>query len=372
MFYAATLTVVATRQRIRPRARAATESHLDPDIGDTAEVQRRTYTVGSLFSGMGGCLGGAVLAGFKPLWASDYDADCCETLRHRFPDTRVIEKPIGELSVKSDSLWPVDLLAAGFPCQSFSIGGRRAGFDDARGRAVFDLFRLLEEWGDRRPKMVLLENVPHFAKGNDGEWLSEVTVALRRSGYWFSPFANSRVINTIDMTGIPHDRDRFFMVACSTADFNGNVFAFPDRRYSARPLDEFIRRDSRADDRYYLENSNRFAWLIENELKSCGDEESVVQIRRYYARSKRDRRCPTLTANMGVGGHNVPFVKDRWGVRKLTVEECASLQGFDPRGLFPGIVRMGARYRMIGNAVTQSVAQEISRAVRATLSRFAN
>lgn len=372
MFYAATLTVVATRQRIRPRARAATESHLDPDIGDTVEVQRRTYTVGSLFSGMGGCLGGAVLAGFKPLWASDYDADCCETLRHRFPDTRVIEKPIGELSVKSDSLWPVDLLVAGFPCQSFSIGGRRAGFDDARGRAVFDLFRLLEEWRNRRPKVVLLENVPHFATGNGGEWFGEVTVALRRSGYWFSQFANSRVINTIDMTGIPHDRDRFFMVACSTADFNGNVFAFPDRRQSARPLDEFIRRERRADARYYLDHANRFAWLIENELVNCGDEKSIVQIRRYYARSKRDRRCPTLTANMGVGGHNVPFVKDRWGIRKLTVEECASLQGFEPRGLFPDTVRTGARYRMIGNAVTQSVAQEISRAVRATLSRFAN
>lgn len=333
-----------------------------------ATVSRaRTFTVGSLFSGMGGCLGGAVLAGFKPLWASDYDADCCETLRHRFPGTRVIEKPIGELSVKSDALAPVDLLVAGFPCQSFSIGGRRAGFDDERGRSVFDLFRLLAEWGRNRPKMVLLENVPHFAKGNDGEWLGAVTVALRRAGYWFSPFANSRVINTIDMTGIPHNRDRFFMVACSTASFNGNIFVFPDGQRRARPLDEFIRRESRADSRYYLDSSNRFAWLTDNELKDCGDERSVVQIRRHYARSKRDRLCPTLTANMGVGGHNVPFIKDRWGIRKLTVEECASLQGFVPRNLFPNTVRTRARYRMIGDAVTESVAYQLSNTIRTTM-----
>lgn len=367
MFYAATLTLVATRPRIRPRARAATDAHLDTDIGNTADVQRRTHTVGSLFSGMGGCLGGAVLAGFKPLWASDFDPECCDTLRHRFPDTRVIEKPIRELSVKSDSLWPVDLLVAGFPCQSFSIGGRQAGFDDERGRSVFDLFRLLGEWGQRRPKVVLLENVPHFARGKDGEWLSEVTVALRRSGYWFSPFANSRIINTVRMTGIPHDRDRFFMVACSTASFNGNVFAFPDGHHPARPIGEFVHRDRREDARCYLENSNRFAWLIENELNSCGDEESVVQIRRYYARSKRDRLCPTLTANMGVGGHNVPFVKDRWGIRKLTVEECAMLQGFEPRGLFPNTVKVGSRYRMIGNAVTQAVTHGLSHAIRSTM-----
>lgn len=364
------MTLAPTRPRTRTVAAAATESHLDADIDESADVPVRTYTVGSLFSGMGGCLGGAALAGFKPLWASDIDPDCCETLRHRFPETRVIEKPIGQLSVKADSLWPVDLLVAGFPCQSFSIGGRRAGFDDERGRSVFDLFRLLGEWGNQRPKVVLLENVPHFATGNDRAWLGEVTVALRRSGYWFSPFANSRIINTFAMTGIPHDRDRFFMVACSTSHFNGNVFAFPDVRHSARPISEFINRNIRAEPKCYLDNSNRFAWLIENELTNCGDEESVVQIRRYYARSKRDRLCPTLTANMGVGGHNVPFVKDRWGVRKLTVEECASLQGFDPRGLFPDTVKVGARYRMIGNAVTELVAYELSRAIRATLSTF--
>lgn len=326
------------------------------------------FTVGSLFSGMGGCLGGTVKAGFKALWASDFDPDCCATLRHRFPDVPVIEKPIQDVSVWYDDLPPVDLLVAGFPCQSFSIGGRRAGFDDERGQAVFDIFRLLHEWGQLRPKIVLLENVPNFATGNGGEWLNKVTVDLRKAGYWFSPSINARVINTYALTGIPHDRDRYFMVACSTADFDGNVFAFPERRSTARPIEEFIRRDRRVDTRHYLDDSNRFARMIYNELNDCGDQDSIVQIRRYYARSKRDRLCPTLTANMGVGGHNVPFIRDRWGVRKLTVDECARLQGFDPAGLFPTSLKPGAKYRMIGNAVTQQVAHALSNAIACTLS----
>ena len=324
------------------------------------------FTVGSLFSGMGGCLGGAIKAGFKALWASDFDPDCCATLRHRFPNVPVIEKPIQDVSVWYDDLSPVDLLVAGFPCQSFSIGGRRAGFDDERGQAVFDIFRLLHEWGQLRPKIVLLENVPNFATGNGGEWLTAVSTELRRAGYWFSAFSDARILNTFTMAGLPQDRDRLFMVACSIDAFNGNVFSFPDRSASPKPLHQFVDRRHRASAWHYLPESNRFATLILNEIDRAGNDEDVFQIRRYYARRKGRGLCPTLTANMGVGGHNVPFVKDNWGVRKLTVDECAALQGFDPAGLFPDWIKPQARYRMIGNAVTEPIASALAySAVRA-------
>ena len=77
------------------------------------------YTVGSLFSGMGGMLGGAVNAGFKPAWANDIDPACCATLTHRFPNLRVLEKPIQDVSVTEDDLKPVDLLLAGFNANLF-------------------------------------------------------------------------------------------------------------------------------------------------------------------------------------------------------------------------------------------------------------
>ena len=316
---------------------------------------------------MGGCLGGTVKAGFNALWASDFDPDCCATLRHRFPDVRVIEKPIQDVSVWYDCLSPVDLLVAGFPCQSFSIGGRRAGFDDERGQAVFHIFRLLHEWGQRRPKVVLLENVPNFATGNSGEWLSAVSTELRRAGYWFSAASDSRILNTFTMTGIPQDRNRLFMVACSIDAFNGNVFSFPDRSASPKPIHQFVNRWLRASAWHYLPESNRFAALILDEIDRVGSDDDIYQIRRYYARRKGRGLCPTLTANMGVGGHNVPFVKDRWGVRKLTVDECATLQGFDPMGLFPPATKPQACYRMIGNAVTEPIAEALASSTVRTL-----
>ena len=83
---------------------------------------------------------------------------------------------------------------------------------------------------------------------------------------------------------------------------------------------------------------------------------NLYQVRRSYIREKRGGLCPTLTANMGVGGHNVPFLKDRWGIRRLTVAEVAQLQGFDdPQALFPDIPQ-AERYRLLGNAVCPKLA----------------
>ena len=318
----------------------------------------RRLTVGSLFSGMGGMLGGAVDADFKAVWATDIEPTCCATLEHRFPNTRVLEKPIQELTVEGDELTPVDLLMAGFPCQSFSIGGRQLGFDDARGIAVFEIIRLLREWGSSRPPVIILENVPNLRNGGDGEWIAEIGSKLRKAGYWFRAAYNTTILNTAKLTGIPQDRDRLFMVACSVDSFNGNAFVFPAQSLRPKPIGEFVKRELQAPESTYMDPSNRFTSLIIDAMEATGDKDAVYQIRRYYARPKQDGLCPTLTANMGGGGHNVPFIRDRWGIRRLTVTECAALQGFhDSDSLFPTDISDNARYRMIGNAVSQPVAQ---------------
>ena len=329
----------------------------------------RRLTVGSLFSGMGGMLGGAVDADFEAVWATDMDPACCATLNHRFPKVRVLEKPIQDLRVKGDFLEPVDLLMAGFPCQSFSIGGRRLGFEDDRGAAVFEIIRLLKEWGSSRPPIIILENVPNLRNGKDGEWIAQIGSEIRRAGYWFRAANNVSILNTAKLTGIPQDRDRLFMVACSVDSFNGNAFVFPNQNAPLKPIDEFVLRNRQAPEETYMEQSNRFTSLIEDSMTMTGDFDACYQIRRYYARAKQDGLCPTLTANMGGGGHNVPFVKDRWGIRKLTVEECATLQGFEePQHLFPPETHQNARYRMIGNAVSQPVAHLLSLEAKRVLS----
>ena len=117
------------------------------------------------------------------------------------------------------------------------------------------------------------------------------------------------------------------------------------------PLEGFVKRDRRGPPEDYLPPQNRYCKMIRRQMNKGESAENVYQLRRSYVREKRNGLCPTLTANMGIGGHNVPFVRDDWGIRRMSVSEVASLQGF-PAGpdLFPDGVPQAEQYRLIGNA----------------------
>lgn len=94
---------------------------------------------GALFAGIGGFCIGFQKHGIKTIWAVENDASAVSTYKHNFPDVRIIEHNealanVESISVDNDNLEPVDILHAGFPCQSFSAAGERKGFDDPRGR----------------------------------------------------------------------------------------------------------------------------------------------------------------------------------------------------------------------------------------------
>ena len=114
----------------------------------------KQVTAGCLFSGMGGFASGLARASFAIRWASDKDKHACATFRHCFPGVPLVEKDVSELSVQADDLAPVQILAAGFPCQSFSQAGGRLGFEDPRGALFFEIPRLIEEYEpDERPSL---------------------------------------------------------------------------------------------------------------------------------------------------------------------------------------------------------------------------
>ena len=317
-----------------------------------------TLTAGCLFSGMGGFASGLAGAGFAIAWASDNNEYACQTFRHRFRDTRVIEKDARELSVDGDGLEPVDVLAAGFPCQSFSQAGDRRGFEDNRGEVFFEIPRLLDEWApEQRPKLLILENVPHLLYGGDGWWFDQIRRSLRRAGYWFRR-ESCWLTNVKDCTDVPQDRERVFLVAASRAHFSYNPFTPPppDTSVLIRNLDQIVCRGERGDDADYLPEGNRYGLMIEEAMGDGESTDNLYQVRRSYIREKRGGLCPTLTANMGIGGHNVPFLRDQWGIRRLTVAEVAQFQGFDdPQSLFPDIPQ-AERYRLLGNAVCPKLA----------------
>ncbi len=328
-------------------------------------------TAGCLFSGMGGFASGLQKAEFSIKWASDHDPFACATFRHRFPGVRVLEKDVRELSICADRLPSIDLLAAGFPCQSFSQAGSRRGFDDPRGSLFFEIPRLLQEYcADTRPKLVVLENVPYLLYGQDGGWFEQVRRSLRKSGYWFRR-ESCWIVNVKDATSIPQDRERLFMVAASRDHFSYNPFSPPVRsQLAGKPIcniSEFIERNSAQDDDYYLPPTNRYFKMISQAMEQGESIENLYQLRRSYVREKKNGLCPTLTANMGVGGHNVPFIRDKRGIRRLRVGEVARLQGFaGDEVLFPAIPQK-ERYRLLGNSVCVGLSHLIGRECRSIL-----
>lgn len=332
-------------------------------------------TAGCLFSGMGGFASGLINAGFAIRWASDNDVFACATFRHRLPAVPLIEKDVRELSVETDGLAEVDVLAAGFPCQSFSQAGSRLGFDDPRGQLFFEIPRLIAQFDrEKRPRLVILENVPHLLYGAERTWFDEIRRALRRVGYWFRE-ESCWTVNVKDVTELPQDRERLLMVAASRQHFSNNPFSPPTATgngrgdFRPRPLDDFIDRAVPAPEDEYLPPENRYYKMIDREMERGESAENIYQLRRSYVREKRQGLCPTLTANMGIGGHNVPFVRDAWGIRRLSVFEVAQLQGFDAQdSLFPDIPTP-ERYRLLGNAVCVHLAHVVGSVCAAIVDR---
>ena len=109
-------------------------------------------------------------------------------------------------------------------------------------------------------------------------------------------------------------------------------------------------------DRYKVYNSVR-----EGVTKDIS-ENTLYQYRRYYVRENKNGVCPTLTANMGGGGHNVPLLKDKGGIRRLTPRECSNLQGFPSDYNLPDISD-GSLYKLAGNAVSLPVVQMIAKKI---------
>lgn len=308
----------------------------------------KPITAACLFAGMGGFCKGLKQAGIKTLWANENDPYAVATFKANYPDVRMLDKSVADVSVADDNLAPVDILTAGFPCQSFSQAGMRRGFHDKRGQFFFDIPRILREFGKRRPPIVILENVPYLTTGRYGAWFERIISEMRYAGYWIDRH-NCQILNTAKITDLPQRRERIFMAALSVDAFSCNEFQFPPVNGTPQDLSRFVNKSRKMPPDHYLPSDNRYYKVIAAKVAE-GDTKSIYQLRRYYARENKGE-CPPLTANMGGGGHNVPFVRDRWGIRRLTVEECAKLQGFDNHQL-PKDIPPREKYRQIGNAVS--------------------
>ncbi len=316
----------------------------------------KPLTHGSLFAGIGGLCASFNETGFESKFVNELDEKVVSVYRSNFAHSNVICKSIKDLSAKE--LSPVDILHGGFPCQSFSVAGYRSGFEDPRGQLFFEIIRIIKEFQASKPKVLVLENSPNLLIGDSGNWFRRVAMELAKVGYWFDR-SNAVLLNTSLHCGIPQNRERLFMIALNADLYDWNPIRQADFKVvPLSPISQFIDFDKTVADRYYLDPSNKYSRLI---MDAKADSiEQIYQLRKHFVRNAPKGLCPTLTANMGHGGHNVPFIITKNRVRKLTEYECLRLQGFSDDFYFPDEVNPGARYAMIGNAVSPKISALIA------------
>ena len=297
------------------------------------------------------------------MWANDSEPQVEKTYRKNFPTNRFILGQIEQLDF--NDLEPVDVIHAGFPCQSFSIAGNRRGFDDPKGRGrMFDIMFSKLAVAKWQPRILVFENAPFIKNGNRGAWFQHIKIKIQRAGYWFNT-PNAFIVDTHKHAGLPQHRKRLFMVATNMKYFDHNPFVGLPETNSRLSLDNMLDIGKVNDKRYFLDTNNRFGKLI-YETGEKLNKGQLLQLRKTIVRPQPPGVCPTLTANMGLGGHNVPFLIDKTKLRKLTERECLRLQGFDEKFEFPDIPS-SAQYRMIGNSVSPMVSNLMAAKIKNTI-----
>lgn len=301
-----------------------------------------------LFAGIGGFRLSMQKLGGKSVFSSEWNIAAQKTYRINFG-----EVPFGDITKdKTKKYIPnnFDVLCAGFPCQAFSIAGYQKGFTDTRGTLFFDIEQIIQE---HKPKVVFLENVKNLISHDKGKTFKIILEILEKKlGYKVF----YKVLNAMTHANIPQNRERIFIVAFDPLQVkNYNKFSFPKEVKLSRKINDILEKDKQEDIFYYKPTHPYYTELN----KTMQKKDTVYQWRRVYVRENKNNVCPTLTANMGTGGHNVPLIKDSFGIRKLTPKECFAFQGYPSEYVLPNIAN-SKLYMQAGNSVTVPLIERIS------------
>lgn len=310
-------------------------------------------TCASFFAGVGGIDLGFNNVGFKTIYANEIDKLPVKTYESNF-NLKVDCRDIND--VKSDEIPNFDIMLAGFPCQAFSVAGYRQGFNDEKGRGIL-FFQLAKIIKDKKPQIVFLENVKNLVSHNNGKTFRVIIETLKTEGY----HVKYQVLNTMNYGNIPHNRERIYIVGFLDESIY-KEFEFPMPQELTTKLSDVIDYKTKQDNKYYYtkDNFNHYDELSKN-MTSMN---TTYQWRRVYVRENQSNVCPTLTANMGTGGHNVPLILTETGIRKLTPRECFNLQGFPNSFKLPETTANCHLYKQAGNSVSVSVIIRIAQNIK--------
>ena len=297
-----------------------------------------SFTVGGLFSGVGGIELGFQQAGFKTVWANEFDKYSAKTYRLNH-GKHLIEDDIHLIQGKD--LEPVDVLVGGFPCQAFSQAGLKKGFHDSRGTLFFEIQKILVA---KKPKAFLLENVKGLKSHDGGNTLKTIIRVLNSD---LKYHLHVDVLNAKNF-GLSQNRERIFIVGFK--DQTG--FDFPHPPMIKTRLGDILHK--RASDKFTI--SDRIWTSHQMRKKRARDEGYGFG----YSLFNRDSEyTSTISARYYKDGSEILIEQKDKNPRMLTPREAARLQGFPEEFEIP--VSNNQAYKQFGNAVPVSVIRALAK-----------
>ncbi len=325
---------------------------------------------------------------FTCVWYNDNDKYAVQTYNKNFNENY---EATDIRTIKTDSIPEIDMLCGGFPCQAFSIAGKRRGFQDTRGTLFFEIARIIKA---KRPKIIFLENVKGLLNHNKGETFSIIIQTLSELGYdvqWM-------VLNS-KFFGVPQNRERVFIIGSSRGTSRPEIlpFRYNDKEIIGKTDSERMEqtaqtlkaRDYENWNGNFTEDGNIRA--LSGGGHSGGLHSQMTFIHNVYGGFKEGIRESTISPTIRTpkGGGHLPMVcktirkggrgsltkKHAWdivedgiSIRRLTPIECELLQSFPKNWTKYGINKKGEevlisdsqRFKMMGNAVTVKVVQAIA------------
>ena len=347
------------------------------------------------FSGIGGFdLGLNRTEGFKRVWSCDNNRYANEVYTKHFGEENHHSGDIE--GVNTQDIPDIDLFCAGFPCQAFSVAGKRKGFQDTRGTLFFEICRIAEA---KRPPLLLLENVKGLLSHDGGRTFTVILQSLDELGYWFE----WQVLNS-KYFGVPQNRERVFIVGHLRGGSTRAIF--PITESNGVSTKEFTggKGIASALDANYYKGARRQRTFIASELQKIGniaesghdsiwgrvyDPEGIAMNlnaeggglgaktglyaipvltpdrldKRQHGRRFKESGDPAFTLT----GQDKHGIYDGAKIRRLTPVECERLQGFPDR--WTEGISDTQRYRVLGNAVTVNVIEFLGKLIK---SEFTN
>lgn len=317
-----------------------------------------------LFAGIGGFRLALQNLNGKCVFTSEWDTYSKKTYKANFGEVPFgdITKPITKSYIPDN----FDVLCAGFPCQAFSIAGRRGGFEDTRGTLFFDVAKIIKE---KQPKALFLENVKGLRNHDKGKTLATILNVLREDLDYYVP--DPKIINAKEF-GVPQNRERIFIVGFRK-DLGVTDFKYPEPTNSEIILDDILEKEE-VSVKYYLSTTylqtlkdhrarheskgNGFGYEI---IPNTGTANAVVCGGMGRERNLvKDNRLTNFQPITNISGE-----VNREGVRKMTPREWARLQGFPDN--FKLVVSDAQAYKQFGNSVAvpaiQATAKQILNAL---------